>query len=250
MFNLIKPGYVLRFGTCPSSLKANLGSRNTTFQVSQQWPKSSTLGNVSLISHPSGPIADICSAVATGMRGPASNSRSASYSKVGNLARAVTGNANVPIGHVTGDFVGYIDGITNFIQSPNAAFSMDFSGCLMVVYTVNGVRHVAHAAASSVQNMDCKQVFLDEINNDPTKQLVGWFKPFTDAADGAGKFNRVQAVMKYIGKVDDLTTFGVVSGNQAYAIEAFKPKGIALQGNDWIITNITPKVMSISYQAN
>jgi len=37
----------------------------------------------------------------------------------------------------------------------------------------------------------------------------------------------------------------VSQGGQAYSIDAFKPSGIA--GNDWVVTDVSPKTMSQSW---
>jgi hypothetical protein len=247
MLNLIKPGHVLRFGTCPSTIISPSWS-GVAHKSAQQWPAGSqNLGNVSCISHPSGALAEICAHVATGLRtGGNAATRAMSYSKVGNFVRQeITKNQNVQVGASVADFVGYTDGYTNYIQSANMVFSKDFSGCLMVVYTINGARYVAHAAANANAAMDCKQAFLTHLQQQ-NAQLVGWFRPYSDAIDGAGKAASFQRVKDFIQQnINKLTTFGAVWGTQAYSIEAFKPTGVG--GNDWVVTNIVAKPMSQSW---
>lgn len=113
----------------------------------------------------------------------------------------------------------------------------------MVVYNFEGQRRVAHAAASSVPKMDCKQEFL---NTPKSKKatLNGWFKPFVDSRDGARKVQTFGSIAQYIGhNPHKLVTFGVITQNaQAYSLEAFKPDGIP--GNDWVVTEVTPHAMS------
>lgn len=248
MFNLIKPGHILRFATCPSTIISPEGAKNDMNNdntLATPWPVTSNLGIVQCLSHPSGNIGPIAAAVATGLRTtPGSVARSASYSPLG---RAVTAS-NRPIGQETCDFVGYVDGQSNYIQSTHTVFSKDFSGCLMVAYTVNGQRHVAHAAASQVAKMNCKQAFLDTLQG-MNATLIGWFRPFVSATDSARKANAYGVIGQYLGhNINNLTTFGVVTqAGQAYSIDAFKPTGIA--GNDWVVTDISPKVMSQSWVA-
>lgn len=247
MFNLIEPGHVLRFGTDPSTIVSPPATihRDQDNTLATAWPAASHLGLVQCISHPSGPIGSIAADVAKNLRTtPGSISRSASYSGAGRLLTS----SNRNVGSVNCDFVGYVDGQSNYIQSTQATFSKDFSGCLMVVYTVAGQRHVAHAAASLVPDMNCKQPFLTTIQAIPAV-LNGWFRPYVDALDGNQKIHNYGHVAKYLGgNPNKLTTFGVVTAaNQPYAVEAFKPNGIP--GNDWVVTSITPKVMSQSWVA-
>jgi hypothetical protein len=127
-------------------------------------------------------------------------------------------------------------------------FSKDFSGCLMVVYTLDGVRCVAHAAASSVPAMDCKQAFLNKLKT-LNAQLIGWFRPYVAAKDDAKKIAAFRAVSKYMGgNINNLTTFGVVAGGKAYAIDAFKPNNCP--GNSWVVTGVTPKTTSKAWMVH
>lgn len=241
MFNLIKPGHVLRFGTCPSTIisppGAVLQSSNDNTRATL-WPTTSRLGLVQCLSHPSGNIGAIAADVATNLRTTASKSRNASYSAVGRLLT----ESNRIVGSENCDFVGYVDGQSNYIQSVQTVFSKDFSGCLMVAYTIAGQRHVAHAAASQVPTMDCKQAFLTTIRG-MHANLIGWFRPFVANLDSARKAQAFGVIGKYIQhQINNLTTFGVVTqAGQAYSIDAFKPHGIV--GNDWVVTDISVKNM-------
>ena len=245
MFNLIKPGHILRFGTCPSTIispPAVDSSRNDN-TLATLWPTTSNLGAVQCLSHPSGNIGSIAADVAKNLRTtPGSKSRSASYSKAGRFFT----KSNRSKGTQICDFVGYVDGQSNYISSTQTVFSKDFSGCLMVDYTLNGQRRVAHAAASQVPKMDCKQAFLDTING-LNATLNGWFRPFVSNLDSNRKITAYGVISKYIGNnINNLTTFGVITpGGLAYAIDAFKPTGIA--GNDWVVTHIANKTMSTSW---
>jgi hypothetical protein len=142
--------------------------------------------------------------------------------------------------------VGYVDGQSNYIQSTQTVFSKDFSGCVMVDYTIGGQRHVAHAAASAVPQMDCKQAFLTTLQG-LHATLNGWFRPFISARDSARKANAFGVIGQYVGhQINNLTTFGVITQNGlAYSVDAFKPAGIA--GNDWVVTDVTPYPMSHSW---
>ena len=248
MFNLMKPGHVLRFGTCPSTIISPQGASNPTLNDNTQahaWPTTSTLGLVQCLSHPSGAIGAIAATVATQLRTtPGSVGRDASYSAAGRLLTA----SNRPIGQLNCDFVGYVDGQTNYVQSVQTVFSKDFSGCLMVAYTVNGQRHVAHAAASDVPPMDCKQAFLTRLQG-MHAVLIGWFRPFVSATDSGRKANAFGVMGQYVGNnINYLTTFGVVTNaGLAYSVDAFKPTGIA--GNDWVVTDVSAKVLSQSWVA-
>jgi hypothetical protein len=167
MINLIKPGYVLRFGVDPSTIispsyafkNADGNTVKRASQTSHLWTAANSLGNVSVFSHASGALAEACS-LAAGMRSGISITRAASYSKLGTAYRASQGTQDVAIGNDTADFVGYSDCYTNYTPSAGLCFSKDFSGCLMVAYRENGVRFVAHAAANSNPDEDCKQAFL------------------------------------------------------------------------------------------
>lgn len=240
MFHLVKPGHILRFTTCPSTIISPPGVKGTNDNtLATAWPMVSTLGLVQCLSHPSGNIGSMATDVVKRLRTtPNSLSRVASYSAPGQL---LTKSDRVIASEVC-DFVGYVDGQSNYIQSARTVFSKDFTGCLMVVYTVAGQRHVAHVAASSVPNMDCKQAFLNTIQN-MNAVLNGWFRPIM-IEDEARTGDTFAVVGKYVGNDPNrLTTFGVVTqAGQAYAVDAFKPKG--LPGNDWIVTDVRPKMMS------
>lgn len=246
MFNLMKPGHVLRFGTCPSTIISPAGVHGALNDNTLEtlWTASSNLGLVQCLSHPSGNIGAIAADVATHLRTtPGSISRSASYSGPGRFFT----RSNRVVGQLNCDFVGYVDGRSNYIRSTQTVFSKDFSGCLMVEYTFIGQRRVAHAAASQTPEMDCKQAFLTTLQGMGAVLTHGWFRPFVSATDSARKANAFGAIGKYIqNQINNLVTFGVVTATgQAYSIDAFKPHGIP--GNNWVVTNISPKVMSQSW---
>jgi hypothetical protein len=48
---------------------------------------------------------------------------------------------------------------------------------------------VAHAAASQVPSMNCKQPFLSTVQGMNAVLTHGWFRPFVAASDGARKAN-------------------------------------------------------------
>lgn len=245
MFNQIKPGHVLRFGADPGGIisprGANDGNDNT---LETLWPTRSTLGIVQALSHPSGPIGSVAADVARRLRGGPSVPRLTSYSKLG---RAVT-TVDRPLGSQNCDFVGYTDGKAHYIASANTVFSKDFSGCTMVVYTQAGVRRVAHAAASAVPAMNCKQAFMTTIQGNGAV-LTGWFKPYTDGTDLARKVNALRVITGHIGgNINRLTTFGVVdAANVAYSLDAFKPVGVGFGANDWVVTYIAPCPLNVSW---
>ena len=249
MFHLMKPGHVLRFGTCPSTIISPAGVLNPPLNdntLETLWTANSNLGLVQCLSHPSGNIGAIAADVATHLRTtPGGISRSTSYSRVGRLVT----RSNRVVGQLNCDFVGYVDGRSNYIQSTQAVFSKDFSGCLMVEYTVAGQRRVAHAAASQVPTMNCKQAFLTTLQGIPAVLTHGWFRPFVSATDSGRKINAFGVIGNYIqNQINNLVTFGVVTAaGQPYSIDAFKPHGIA--GNDWVVTDVSPKVMSQSWIA-
>jgi hypothetical protein len=255
MINLIKPGYVLRFGVDPSTIispsyafkNADGNTVKRASQTSHLWTAANSLGNVSVFSHASGALAEACS-LAAGMRSGISITRAASYSKLGTAYRASQGTQDVAIGNDTADFVGYSDCYTNYTPSAGLCFSKDFSGCLMVAYRENGVRYVAHAAANSDPDEDCKQAFLTELQNKGATML-GWFRPFVAAVDNATKTTAMLKAQKYINNnFYNFTTFGVITAaNQGYAITAFKPVSLNLGTNDWVVTNVTPKAMTVSF---
>lgn len=242
MYNLIKPGHVLQFATCPSTIISPAGvtkPMENDPSIVTPWPAVSALGQVSVLSHPAGALGAIAAEVATSERAGGSLSRTASYSGIG---RAVTAQ-NRPIGQDNADFVGYCDGRSYTIDSNQTVFSKDFSGCLFVAYTIAGQRKVAHAAASQVATMDCKQAFLTTIQAQGAI-LHGWFRPFRDALDGA---RRMAAYQRHSARMGGnpyaITTFGVITAaNQGWAIDAFKPSGIA--GSSWVVTHIAQKPLS------
>ncbi len=246
MFNLLKPGHVLRFGTCPSTIISPKGALNPSGNdntLATPWPTTSHLGLVQCLSHPSGAIGAIAAEVAKNLRTtPGSVARSLSYSPVGQLLTP----SDRPVGSLNCDFVGYVDGQSNYIQSALTVFSKDFSGCLMVAYTIAGQRYVAHAAASSVPKMDCKQAFLTTIQGQHAV-IIGWFRPFVSATDSGRKVNAFAVIKNYIAnQIDNLTTFGVVTqAGVPYSIDAFKPKNIP--GNDWVVTDVSQKVMTQTF---
>jgi hypothetical protein len=246
MFNQIKPGHILRFGTSPSSIISPPGGNQHQNDPSlvTPWPTTSTLGAVRCFSHPSGALAAMAADVATHLRPGGTTSRGASYSVLG---RAVTASDR-PIGTEVCDFVGYTDGKSYFINSLRTVFSKDFSGCLFVSYSVNGQRRVAHVAASQVANMNCKQPFLTTIQGQHAV-LHGWFRPFQDATDGARRMAAFNRISPYVGgNPYAITTFGVLTqANQAYAIDAFKPAGA--HGNDWVVTHVAAQALSQSWVA-
>lgn len=240
MFHQIKPGHVLRFTTDPGGIispPANPQHANDN-TLETLWPTTNTLGNVQLISHPSGPMGAVAAAVATRLRPGFSLSREASYSSLG---RSNT-QADRAVGAQTCDFVGYTDGKAHYINSPNTVFSKDFSGCTMVVYTQAGVRRVAHASASGVANMNCRHAFMTTIQGNGAV-LTGWFKPFVQATDGGRKATAFAVITGFVGgNINRLTTFGVVTAaNVAYTLDAFKPAGVGYGANDWVVTYIATR---------
>jgi hypothetical protein len=246
MFHQLKPGHVLRFGTDPGGIVSppavNDAVNDNTLET--LWPAVSALGNVQAFSHPDGPIGNVAAAVAKGLRPGFSPSRLASYSALG---RAVTASDRV-IGAQNCDFVGYTDGKAHYINSANTVFSKDFSGCTMVVYTQGGIRRVAHAAASQVVRMNCKQAFMTTIQGNGAV-LIGWFKPYTQAADLARKLAAFAVITGYIGgDINRLTTFGVITAaNVPYSIDAFKPVGAGYGANDWVVTHVAQAVLDAGW---
>lgn len=245
MYHLIKPGHVLRFATCPSSIVSPPGVPNPMHNdpgLVTPWPAVNTLGQVSVVSHPSGTLGEVAAEVATAQRPGVSLSRAASYSGIG---RATTAQDR-PIGQDAADFVGYCDGRSYTIASNQTVFSKDFSGCVMAAYSIGGQRRVAHAAASQVATMDCKQAFLTTIQGQGAV-LHGWFRPFRDNVDGARRMAAFQRHgVRMGGNPYAITTFGVITAaNQGWAIDAFKPTGIA--GTSWVVTHIAQKPLSTSW---
>lgn len=249
MLNLVKPGHILRFGTCPSTIISPPGAKNDILNdntLETLWPCNSSLGIVQCLSHPSGNIGEIAAEVALQLRlTPGSASRTASYSDAGRYFTS----SNRMIGQSSCDFVGYVDGQSNYIQSDQTVFSKDFGGCLMVEYTVGGHRRVAHVAASVVQKMDCKQAFLTTLQGMGAMLTNGWFRPYVEVIDATRKINTYHLIKKYINnQIDNLVTFGAISATgQPYSIDAFKPKGIP--GDDWVVTAISLQTMSQSWVA-
>jgi hypothetical protein len=251
MFDKMKPGHILRFeDTCPSTIHSpgagNAASNNNTLATA--WTTTSNLGLVKCLSHPSGDIAAIAAVVATRLRTKPDSiaqkaSRAASYSAPG---RVVTPSDRAVGQGLNCDFVGYVEGQSNYIQSALTVFSKDFSGCLMVAYTVGRQRCVAHVAASQNAKKDCKQAFLTARENEGAA-LIGWFRPYVDATDFDRKKKAFSVIGKYVGNnINKLTTFGVVTqGGEAYSVDAFKPTGIG--GNDWVVTDVSKKEMSQSW---
>src|SRR5574339_908415 len=127
MFNLIKPGHVLNFATCPSTIVSPAGALNPAANDNTRataWPTTSNLGLVQCVSHPAGALGNIAAHVATSLRTtPGSVSRSVSYSAAGRLF----GSSNRAVGSKHCHFVGYVDGQSNYIQSMRTVFSKDFS---------------------------------------------------------------------------------------------------------------------------
>jgi hypothetical protein len=243
MINLLKPGHILRFATCPGgivspSAAATAGQDNT---LETLWPTTSNLGAVQAYSHPSGPIGPIAADVAKRLRTGFKLSRVASYSSLG---RAKT-PANRLVGAENCHFVGYTDGKAHYINSASTVFSKDFSGCTMVAYTQGGVRRVAHAAASGVAAMNCRHAFMTTIQANGAV-LIGWFKPFTAAADNGRKVAAYGAIGQHFGNnINKLTSFGVITaGNVPYSLDAFKPVGVGFGANDWVVTYVGPRALS------
>lgn len=182
VFNQIKPGYVFEFGVCPSTIISPPALANKLDNTRiEPWPDHlRALGGVRCLSHPLGTSADAAAFVANNIRtGGDAGARARSYSPAGNLARAVTFRRNVTIGNATADFVGYIEGQSNYVESQRTVFSKDFSGCLMVAFNRNGTRCVAHVAASLEPTSDCKHTFLHALSNHigAHYDLIGWFQP-------------------------------------------------------------------------
>jgi hypothetical protein len=173
-------------------------------------------------------------------------SRAVSYSGVGNLARTAGSRRDVHVGQANADFVGYVDGKSMFINSSNMVLSKDFSGCLMVAYTLASQRRVAHVAASHSPKWDCKQVFLNTLRKNGGS-LLGWFRPYEEVYDVNAKLATYQVISTYIGgNINKLITFGAIdAADQGYAIDAFKPVGVA--GNDWVVTRARLKQMSSAW---
>ena len=111
---------------------------------------------------------------------------------------------------------------------------------------VNGQRHVAHAPASHRPDMDCKQAFLTEINNSPTHNLIGWFRPFDPTLEekqaalknmyfdeqvrirGTHRLKRVgPGFISTLNKTcKEYTVMGIVdTNNRCYSIQGFQPIG-------------------------
>lgn len=244
MFSDIKPGHVLKFGTDPATIVSPKGAKNPTLNdntLATPWPSTSDLGNVRLMSHPSGLTGDIAAVLANKLRPGIGLTRAISYSAAGRNMTA----ADRVLGSVSADFVGYVDGQSNFIASTKTVFSKDFSGCLMVAYLHNGQRHVAHAAAQSVPQMDCKQAFLDTLRA-MNATLLGWCRPFV-LSDSGRKAKAFEVAKQYMGsQINNLVTFGVITAaNRGYAIDAFKPVGGG--AGEWIVTYAAPAQMKTAW---
>lgn len=70
MFNKMKPGHILRFGTCPSTIHSPPGIQDVLNNDNTRetfWPNASNLGMVQCFSRPTGPIGPIAS-IATRLR--------------------------------------------------------------------------------------------------------------------------------------------------------------------------------------
>lgn len=241
MIDLLKPGHILRFNTCPGTIVSPMRGANDDNTMETLWPTTSNLGVVQAISHPNGPIRPIAADVAKRLRADLSVSAALSYSAPG---LAMT-SANRILGAENCDFVGYTDGRAHYTVSNNTVFSKDFSGCTMVAYTQGGVRRVAHAAASNVPHMNCRHAFMTTINGHGAV-LIGWFKPFTAAEDNDRKMAAFQVITTYVGgNINRLTTFGVITaGNVPYSIDAFKPVGAGFGATDWVVTFVGPRALS------
>ena len=246
MLNLLKPGHILRFGTCPGGINSpaanNPENNNNALEI--LWPTISNLGAVQAISHPDGAIGPIAARAATRLRDGWRVSRAASYSAIG---RART-PANRQVGAQNCDFVGYTDGKAHYVNSANTVFSKDFSGCTMVVYTQGGVRRVAHAAASRVPMMNCKQAFMNTIQANGAV-LQGWFKPYPMANDLPRKLATYQLFAADMNNnINNLTTFGVITaGNVPYTVDAFKPAGAGMGANDWVVTHVQQATLNLAW---
>lgn len=241
MFDKIKAGHVLRFnGTDPGDIVPPAATAvGNDITAETRWTAQSVLGRVDLVSHPTGPLADMAAEVAKKLRPGISLTRLVSYS---DTAKEHTPQ-NRFLGAALCDFVGYVDGRSNYIATDRAVISKDFSGCLMVSYVVNGERRVAHSAASQDPARDCKQAFLTTLQGQNARQL-SWFKPYT-TDEAAGFIQRFAVASPHVGgRPNRMTTFGVVtSTGDAYAIEAFKP--LAAVQNDWIVTAVRrPQIRS------
>ncbi len=238
MFDKIKPGHILRFGTDPDGIDSpNPSGATGTNDNSLEtlWPNTSSLGRVRVLSHPSGTIGPIAADVAKKLRSGFSPMRMASYSPVG-LEKT---QADREIGYQNCDFVGYTDGKSHYINSDNTVFSKDFTGCTMVVYKQGGVRRVAHSAASPVPHMNCRHAFMTTLQGNGAA-LIGWFKPYVEADNERTSYT-FSVIQKYIGgRASRLTTFGVItSDNLAYSLDAFKPSvGTGFGAGDWVVTCI------------
>ncbi|WP_431258165.1 hypothetical protein ACQ86G_27050 [Roseateles chitinivorans] len=235
MFDLIKPGHILRFGTDPHSIGAPMAATNSTTndnRLETLWTSANSVGAVELISHPSGPLQAIADDAAKELREGFDLSRSVSYSPVGHAVTA----SDRRLGSTACDYVGYADGKSYYTETDQAVFSKEFSGCLMVAYRQNGVRRIAHVSASQVPTMDCKQAFLDTLRtHDAT--LIGWFRPFV-LADSERKAKAFRKISKHAdGDFGRTTTFGVfTASDQHYAIDAFRPN----RGgpNVWVVMGV------------
>ena len=259
-FGLIKVGNVLHFADRHPIDIVPPRQNSDYYKKSRPFPPGDThLGRVRVISHPDIPRQH--------GRGPTLRqlanhvgSRFSRYSKNYKFPSKFVAPKNITVGHFHADFVGYTNGTTQCVRSDRVVFSKDFSGCLMVVYTLIGARYVAHAPASEFPQQDCKKAFLEEIADASHKQLIGWFRPWIRAHSDATiclkrlYFDRDPPVVDkydpvtgqhlgmfptqdtpigphFIRSTDqaqcpEYTVFGVVdTHNNCYAIEGFRPDG-------------------------
>lgn len=138
-------------------------------------------------------------------------------------------------------YLPYQDGRINCYEGNAAVLSGDFSGCLMALYRVSNQRRVAHVPTSNSIANDCVGEFRDlfsecstltgeakQQHSKATHRFVQYFKPFTDAVDGAAQFTIIADLMKsgLISDPSSLSVFGLVStpGDGCYAVWTVKPK--------------------------
>lgn len=70
MLDQIKPGNVLRFGTCPSTIHSPAAGTSSDNTKIDQFPLiNNNLGNVTCFSRVSGNLEEICDKAATKLRG-------------------------------------------------------------------------------------------------------------------------------------------------------------------------------------
>ena len=138
-------------------------------------------------------------------------------------------------------YVPYQEGRIHYYEGNAAVLSADFSGCLMALYRVSNQRRVAHVPASNSIANDCVGEFRDlfadhstltgeakQEHAQDTHRFVQYFKPFTDAVDGAAQFTIIADLMKsgLISHPPSFSVFGLVStpGDGCYSIWTVKPK--------------------------